>query len=140
MLFNLHLAIKEALYAFYIRIRTFSTSIICGERLCLDTVLGLGKDLRPKRAREFFNRWFCSSVVSCLACDHKVGSSILCQAKRFLSEADFIMSSKRRYASSPERLSKINLLCKQKSGRIKISTPFLFSLCSRRLWTLQSET
>ena len=31
---------------------------------------------------------------------------------------EFIMSNKLRYASPPERLSKINLLCKQKSSRI----------------------
>ena len=36
-----------------------------------------------------FHRWFCSLVVSCLTCDHKVGGSIPCQAK-----ATLLISSK----------------------------------------------
>ena len=38
---------------------------------------------------ESFHRWFCSLVVWCLTCDHKVGGSIPCQAK-----ATLLISSK----------------------------------------------
>ena len=61
---------------------------------------------------ESFHRWFCSLVVWCLTCDHKVGVSIPCQEKaalliryeivlfppfRLKSEAEFIMDKFRCY-------------------------------------------
>ena len=73
-----------------------------------------------------FSSWFCSLVVSCLTCDHKVGGSIPCQeksyilirykivlfppfiqaiiVKKFKSEAEFI-------------INKLHLLCSDKFRR-----------------------
>ena len=80
-------------------------------------------------------------VLSCLTCDHKVGGLIPCQTKATLFihsktalfppfrlqlrknskfVAEFIKPNKLRYASPVDRLSKINLLCKQNRSRINV--------------------